>query len=466
MKRFVMLSLALGAMIVLAANVATAQYSTTPCDNVCQEPWIQCTWPLVNNSDDGCSLLIYYSYQICNGMPMIKIDRIEPIGPACDGENNFPEYIENAFRQAVQDARSIFPYVSLSPPDTTFHFTLLAPACWHWDYVNSVVPCNSECCIALYHVLWDDNNCAYITRTELTEAYCHDPLVQGGCWMSCETMEFPRYKCILELSPLCHDVCNYINVLSTNYYGKMYDPDENMFNVIFDLYHCNGTNYELQITNVDYTDKWSTLTPQQAIARAVEGALYKIGKMLGTGIYRVIINMQSCFRDYPFLLNGTVPAHCLMPCLSDCCESVHDITVDANGNISSVLVTPINFQPNCPEPIPACSIQACIPYIMNDSEASQRYGVNENISSFETTYIKPNPTTGKTDIYFNSDITGNLSLSVYDIIGNTVITAEINKTQHECVFNIDASLLADGVYNFRITTEGIIIATGRFVVSH
>ncbi len=71
---------------------------------------------------------------------------------------------------------------------------------------------------------------------------------------------------------------------------------------------------------------------------------------------------------------------------------------------------------------------------------------NFNLSSFEInkTIITPNPSDGEYEIFFNTELPENGNIEIYDVLGNTILSQNIEKRTTEA--KIDIKNKSTGIY--------------------
>jgi hypothetical protein len=96
-----------------------------------------------------------------------------------------------------------------------------------------------------------------------------------------------------------------------------------------------------------------------------------------------------------------------------------------------------------------------------DSTCSAIAGI-EPVSDFSSITIYPNPNTGKFT-FIAKDLTSNVVLKIYDVLGQEVYTRTLNQAQQD--YNIDLSNQPKGIYLYKIITEKEVpISIGKVVI--
>jgi hypothetical protein len=152
------------------------------------------------------------------------------------------------------------------------------------------------------------------------------------------------------------------------------------------------------------------------------------------------------------------------PCDYDnCCEVTYDATWRDALNIVYVTTQPGNFtDPICDQPCePVCS------YL--EFSGQFKYGIpieekTENLDSPASSWVRPNPTSGMTEIFISSGINGDFRLDIINSIGEAVHSMTVRKESYEAAFKVDASILPQGIYYYKITSDGLPMSEGKFVI--
>jgi hypothetical protein len=84
-------------------------------------------------------------------------------------------------------------------------------------------------------------------------------------------------------------------------------------------------------------------------------------------------------------------------------------------------------------------------------------GINETNGSLGVGQNYPNPTTGDTEIPYELKNSSVVSLTIFDVTGNAVMTQSQNSSAGRSTFKVNSSVLSAGVYFYTVaTTEGSI----------
>jgi len=99
------------------------------------------------------------------------------------------------------------------------------------------------------------------------------------------------------------------------------------------------------------------------------------------------------------------------------------------------------------------------PYLVTDIEESQfplKFHLSQNY---------PNPFNPKTIINYELQITNEIDLSIYNVLGQKVVTL-VSKIQSAGTYNVewDAANFASGVYYYQLNVEGIFVQTKKLIL--
>ncbi len=130
------------------------------------------------------------------------------------------------------------------------------------------------------------------------------------------------------------------------------------------------------------------------------------------------LNSSVAAIGYQWFFNGNILPNDTLPSIAPVVSGAYTIRItDANGctNISD----PFNFVYNI---------------------GLNEFALNSSISLF------PNPNKGLTKLLIDSEYSGEVSIMITDMLGNTINSSTLNKTTEQLEYNIDISTAASGMY--------------------
>lgn len=205
--------------------------------------------------------------------------------------------------------------------------------------------------------------------------------------------------------------------------------------------YCNLTETQLHSFAIDwllkYSDKIQSLQP---------GRCYNSLRVL----------TKSCWRM-------TSDNEAMIPCnVPDCCWAIYMICRDqTTGEITRTLIETgsTTTAPDC-SPTQACELVCgAFPNPKNPAEYER-----EAYSGETDSYAVPNPSSGNVDIHLNSELNGNIIISVFNHAGEKMLQKAMDKNSGRVDIPVDASSLPSGMYMYKINLDGNIISSGFFTI--
>lgn len=152
-----------------------------------------------------------------------------------------------------------------------------------------------------------------------------------------------------------------------------------------------------------------------------------------------------------------------IPCSPEgCCWSVYKVCNDG-GVITStrILGTLANYQ-DCGLIIEACVFicdEELLPPAIN--QIDDNIVLKKNTKSF----VVPNPNNGISELHFASNFSGEISIQIFDINGNSIKTIIRNKATKEIIIPIDISKNASGTYLYKVFYKDMEISKGEIILN-
>ncbi len=81
------------------------------------------------------------------------------------------------------------------------------------------------------------------------------------------------------------------------------------------------------------------------------------------------------------------------------------------------------------------------------------------------TKIFPNPNTGNFQLYNNSIKTGLMTIRIFNSMGNTVYSKEINKNEQHLSLNLNLNNISSGLYFYRIYSKDKTFSSGSLIIN-
>ena len=358
------------------------------------------------------------------------------------------------------------------------------PKCWRFNYnYTEFYPCETDlCCCVTYRLNEKNINKGYsvIVPVEVLNTYQSPEVCPGaveGCIVMCDAFESISLDKDIYINECtnCQDSIykgpynleTYLDYPATNY----------PMAIKFALKTCPNGNKEIVILNVKIESNssvWNYYTNQQVYNRAVRFVFSKLNLMFDDfPIDTLTLQIQRCWKRF----SGT--CQYLEPCPDNnpCCyveytNFVYDEREDFVIFLGNYfLINP--YSPSCDAPPNPCSISFCgdtTAYYIPTGLILYKFGdqiesISQSMSKQNISYVRPNPTTGETDIIIQSVETGLLSIKIFDIKGDEIISKNLIKKDFEVTFHIDLSKYLNGVYNYKILTYSKEISSGKFVIS-
>lgn len=450
MKKFTQISIAIATLLVVFSAFSIYAFAECPyCDTVPRTGIVAYATPYHN-------VRVSYSSYFCSpSTRIVTIDKLEDF--LCEGDVNLS--LNLAIRQLLQDSRTLFGINHIPQPNTSIQVTIKVHCCWalHTPACppQTFIPCSSEYCCVTYTIAWDQNDKAYISQMSANGGTCTQQNCSGCTFVCNELSNFNLNETLVVYGYFsCFECWTDVTDAHSNY-STCSDVD-------FHWNSCSSTTYEAHIDLIEYTG---------TEFNGKQDAIHAVLKWLGTsnglvdGDYTFRIYMPACMRQ----ITTGGPPYFLIECSEYCCVGVYSVTVSNYGTTVTVNSHTVSSSNVICDPNSNCNYLACNDdNIWNISGALRTTSTegnrinNQNISSF----VRPNPTTGTTDIYLESDIKGILTLDITDIAGKSILKLDINKTGIEGIFHFDAAKVENGMYNYRIMQDGNNISSGKFIVTH
>ncbi len=467
-----MLSLALGAMMALfAVNNVFANCNPNSGNWVTGEPIIYSSFP-----SSTYDIVINYEISDDPSIREIRLTELQQYGT----NPNIEDCLQYSIQQLLSEASWLFGYDQFVPITAQIDVIIAVPCCWQGtlkpEGYYEITPCNyNDCCINKYQISWDEYGVlvisAVIPQSTCTSVNC------VTCTPICDAVvDIPR-RTVPDVNNWCF-VCNENNLFEVyEYTGNNTDYQGYTLSMLW--HECDDPDIiEVYISEIQWTT--GAFYDVSVLRKAVDIALgYFASNAQGPITIRIALPcVYKQVIDEPYF-------DLVVPCVPGCCGVKYVVEAkdvgggyeiyyraDPQDTLSGCLPDYDDF--SCNEPF-TCDYDDEAPNnfteifidgrLQNDPPYSFR--TTSNDADFEKilTYVKPNPTTGLTDIFFESDIAGILDMEIYDPNGKLISKQGINKSGTEAIFHFDATNYSNGVYAYYIKQDGKIIVTGKFVVS-
>ena len=79
--------------------------------------------------------------------------------------------------------------------------------------------------------------------------------------------------------------------------------------------------------------------------------------------------------------------------------------------------------------------------------------LEEATSEVNELMLFPNPTNGEVNVIFNSSVTEEASVRIFDMVGKTVLTQNVALNQDNNKFSFDLSNMTKGIYFVELNTS-------------
>ncbi len=149
----------------------------------------------------------------------------------------------------------------------------------------------------------------------------------------------------------------------------------------------------------------------------------------------------------------------MIPCIIEhCCWAVYNVCNENGQIVYDKISTGSTGDPTTCDPTQACEL-ICDTFPPKKSVPHGEININREQKS----YAVPNPATGNVSIHYNSEINGEIKISVYDNIGNLVESTTVNKSNYQSTTDIDLSEYKSGLYLFKISNDKKVLSKGNFL---
>lgn len=325
-------------------------------------------------------------------------------------------------------------------------------SCWYVKYdlsyvIEGLYPCDGDLCCKVKYCIDIVNNEPIITTQDLYSAaddcYFYDPPLGpelDACEYICDALDFGDDEPDYDIYELPEIGCNSCGFLKEDKCSFTYNSNPIVAN--YRVYQCS-TSIEVEIYSI--VSDSSLGNDKGALMKEATRKVLKQAAIDNSGNPdNILLMIQSCWQ---FIGNGNA----MIPCFDDqyhCCRLNYIINENGGSYYVQTASTPI-MQPNdrdC-DNVTDCDYLCDEDNVWIDTQVAMKKSIPDSKRiQFELFEVKPNPSTGNTEIKLTTEEMGELKLIIYNEIGAEVFSTRFNKTTYEFSGKLDLGKLPSGIY--------------------
>lgn len=422
------------------------------CDDCQIEPWItEYTYTIIS----GCPVQIEYEYKSCDDYNIqIRLKGIRYDNTSCS--IGISVLMDKAVEELMFELKKLRIELGFDPPDD-LNILIAVPFCAEMD--NSSNPSflkqctNSFYCCKEFTTTWAVDTILTIDNSWTYSDNCNPT---GGCSYSCETIDD------ISTGPIPYNpegICGF--TCPNSWDGKKIEYVNGSCTLTINYMHrtnCVEEN-EIILDNVLTEGSCGDYSTSDSI---VKRAINEILKAESPNSSSFTFKVNSCWKSETF---GSVDVwqRCVP---SGCCEAEYFVTYDDPD-------TELDSYTRTVSPMINCTIMGCN-YLCDDDHLEPLFDNNDILLKpiFDidkrvfTTFnnVIPNPSNGLTKFVLESPDEGIITLNIYDMLGNKLISENIDKKAYHKEVTLDLGNFNNGTYHFKYEFEGQIITSGSFII--
>ncbi len=486
MKKLFLLVLVLFAITTTLVKSQTPTECTSPACSGPESNWHYPGSPYgllpIAADTNGCEMLVYYKWRICEGPPIrreVEIIKIEFInGSNCSNTPN-SAIMNQAVKALLASSRGIF-----GEDVGTFDVTVRIPGCISRTALNgtiylSNIGCSPNCCEKTYLMSFADGVMICIGQITQTTVNCGS-ITGNNCETNCDDIDMPlntplyakHYNNLWLCSPNgTIESCN--TIIDEGIKTATYKDNEKRILINYLYRKCASHQFEIKVLGIQIIRFDGNWTEYEWI-RFSYTVVFRDLRIHTTPPedgrqYRIGAYVNSCWTStfsYDYRVNPPTQHRVFVyPCtdIYACCYRYITVQRQNTGKYIITFAEPAILANNY-----QCSYSCndhCIVVEEFDINTGDLPKISFDVKGYHTDEYKifPNPSENVINIKVVSDYIGKIVVSIIDNKGNEVLNKIIVKYSIEFEQIIDITKFTNGIYHYTIV-YGSNNKTGSFVI--